>query len=108
MVSKRFLIVPVLSSAARMPLPLATIAFATRASSVGFIASSLRRDGLPHDGVYTGTASKPPVNKQHPAKRAPRIANRTKARPQPAPPTGRVGGPSPAVPLRLGSPANQY
>ena len=37
MQSKRFLMVPVLSSAARMPLFLATIALAMRASSLRFI-----------------------------------------------------------------------
>src|SRR5262245_53615737 len=47
MASKRFLIVPVDSSAARMPLPGAVMATATLLSSARFIALSRILDSLP-------------------------------------------------------------
>src|SRR5258708_31369366 len=55
MPSKRFLMVPPLSSAARIPLPLATIALATRISSLGFIVGS----STVHGGRLTGPRSAP-------------------------------------------------
>src|SRR5712671_989057 len=55
MPSKRFLMVPPLSSAARIPLPLATIALATRISSLGFIVGS----STVHGGRLTGARSAP-------------------------------------------------
>src|SRR5579883_2110423 len=57
MASKRFLIVPVLSSAARIPLPLATIAWAMRASSLRFIVLSSS-----NAGPAAGTSIVPPAS----------------------------------------------
>src|SRR2546427_993474 len=54
MPSKRFLMVPVLSSAARMPLFLATIALAMRASSLRFIVSPPASTGRPATHVAGG------------------------------------------------------
>src|SRR5882762_9677405 len=57
MASKRFLMVPVLSSAARMPLFLATIALATRASSLRFIVSPPASAGRPAVHLAGGRGS---------------------------------------------------
>src|SRR2546423_3920541 len=56
--SKRFLIVPVLSSAARMPLPSATSAFAVSCSSLLAIAVFSRSDSVPN-GIATPQGANP-------------------------------------------------
>src|SRR5207248_2162751 len=65
MLSKRFLMLPVLSSAARMPLPRATIALATRISSFAFIVRSSRLTGSPR-GAPRADAHRAPRRVQAP------------------------------------------
>src|SRR5205823_9201672 len=56
--SKRFLIVPVLSSAARIPLPSATSAFAVSCSSLLAIAVFSRSDSVPN-GIASPQGANP-------------------------------------------------
>src|SRR6266853_818913 len=80
MLSKRFLMVPPLSSAARIPLPLATIALATRIISLEFIVESSGIDGVRLTSARN--ARRAAVLIPNPLELgAPRIANQPTGRP---------------------------